>query len=687
MFKVVIPFYEGQTHINRLVSSIPTTIPIIIVDDVSSQPLINKFTKNVTVFRLEEKGYFAGAVNKGIELAGDSHVVVLNQDTYFEDDRWITFINKHQDKYAMIGERIKGVREDFPHGYIHGTFMFMNRQAIQQVGTLNQQVYPLWGNTAEWQLRVCRKGWQVLPLTDIPGFVHKRQANEKYGSSIKKLLQSEPKMQKNLIKTPPEISVIIPVHGEKYAKFLPDTIASLIGGMSYIGEQPGQTFQSFEVIIVEDSPLPETTKIIKDLVGDGWLGIRHLQINRRVKDKQGKYIGKPVALNSGIAKARGKYITVLDADDMMAPTRLERLWEAAQGNPGKVICDDSWIVTNGDFLRKIKMLPYDFDNIVYQNSMHIGIFYPKKAWEDAGGYPTSMRYGREDWAFNVGLGLVGWCGYNLREHLYWYRRDSQNRTLENSSQVWRNHFVTSIQQAFPSFYLEGVKPMGCCGKKTVNGAKAANKGQAFAKTGKNSASKFPGSGGMTWLIYNGSMVSDFTVWGTKSGSAYRITPGKPFLAANEDLRSKTANQYGLLEIQKHGRDEYNIFKSPLTVTADADEVKQEPAFSGLDSTSAFGDGERIKIKSTTVEESLEVAKEATKKLEEVQLVQELVTGVESKLEEWHRILKTIGTLDNFLVNGEYNTSLLTALKEIEVANKNRAGALSRLDKALANETD
>ena len=176
-------------------------------------------------------------------------------------------------------------------------------------------------------------------------------------------------------------------------------------------------------------------------------------------------LGTAGALNVGIRQATGAFITFLSADDMMETTRLEKLYQAARANPHKVIYDD--LVTFANGRRKISMpmtQEYDFNQLLYKNMMHAGILYPRKAWEECGGYPEAFRDGREDWAFNVALGKFGYCGVHIKEPLYLYRWENQNRSLRNAGVDWRLTFLNKMQATFPDLY-RGERTSMCCGGK------------------------------------------------------------------------------------------------------------------------------------------------------------------------------------------------------------------------------
>lgn len=499
---VVVPYYQGEATLHKLLSSLPKKLPVIIVDDLSETPLTIERdlydNSEIRVIRLSKKGYFSGAVNAGIK-ACNTDVLVLNQDVWFENTDWTALIDQYRDRFAMIGERVKGLHPTFGSiGYIHGTFMFLRRDTIDAVGLLNEELYPLWGATAEWQLRAARKNFAVMPVDEIAGFHHDRPKSERYGSSIKNLLEKEPHKAQTLVRTPPLLSVIVLCYN--YGHYLEDCLNSLIGGPTVMGEMPGQTLQSFEVIIVNDASTDDSATII-DRLAKTEKGIRayHLLHN----------VGTAQALNYGISKAVGKYITFLSADDMREPDSLEKLVRCCEENPHSFAYDDVWLCYRHQRVKQWEMEEYDFEKLIYQNQIHAGIVYPKSAWEEVGGYPAIMGDGREDWAFNVALGIHGWCGVHVKQYGYLYRREGQNRTETNTKGYFKQYFLDKLKSLFPKIY-EGRRPMACCGK----GSNAARTNLAakssktlLAEGGARMANTSVGSEGMVRLEYIGKKMA------------------------------------------------------------------------------------------------------------------------------------------------------------------------------------
>lgn len=101
----------------------------------------------------------------------------------------------------------------------------------------------------------------------------------------------------------PKISVIIPVYNsEIYIAACLDSVLK-------------QTFDDFEIIVVDDGSSDSTPLILKEYAArDARVIVLH-QMNS----------GKPsIARNTGIIRSTGTYITFLDADDIYEKTKLER---------------------------------------------------------------------------------------------------------------------------------------------------------------------------------------------------------------------------------------------------------------------------------------------------------------------------------------------------------------------------
>ena len=399
---IIVPYYNGGSTIQRLLDTIPSDIPVLIIDDCSDMDQTNVLYQlnkpNVAIVLLKEKGYFTGAVNAGLEaLQGD--VLVLNQDAYFKSNAWMQMLEENRGQYAMIGECINGLHPAWPKGYIQGTFMYLRRDLISAIGLLNAALYPLWGSTCEYQLRAARAGFQVLPMRPVVGLEHDRSG--RFGAAITTMLRREPDKHSLFIRTPPEVSVIVPCYN--HGRYLNDLINSLIGGETSIGFMSPQTLQSFEIVIVDDCSTDKTPLYISQLV-DPLKGIRSVRL--------GKNKGTANAINVGIQASFGRIITVLGADDMRESGSLQRLYEAQLSNPHSFVYDQIAAFADGQMRPDIKVRVRSFSakDLIHKNHVHCGIMFPRVAWHEFRRLPN--HYGRRQ----------GRLGYERQSDVSWLLR-------------------------------------------------------------------------------------------------------------------------------------------------------------------------------------------------------------------------------------------------------------------------
>lgn len=516
---IVVPYRDERAALERLLASLPAGIPAIVVDDASDVPALP--TSHAKVLRRQQRGFFSGAVNVGLQ-ACDTDVLVVNQDTWFEGDAWTNQLRDLRHRYALIGDGVMR-HPAWPNGYVQGTCMFMRRDAIKVVGLLDEVDWPLWGATCEWQLRASRRGYKALPLGNLGWVKHARKGD--YGASITKLLKSQPDKRGLWIRTPPRVSVVTACYN--YGRYLADMVHSLIGGKTSLGEMPAQTYAGFEVIIVDDASTDHSREIAEQLA-DGWTGVRLI-----ARPKRG---GTAAAMNTGIDAAFGRYIMALDADDMLESTAIERCLRVVQADEYVAPYPDQTLFNKGKRGARVKLREYDFDGVLERNAVPAGIMFAKDGWVATGGYPESFDDGRQDWAFAVALGAKGYCPQRLAEPLYLYRREGQNRTLKNTNPQDRDRFTLKMKATFPELYA-GERPMGCCG----GGARRAQ-----AKAGKGGGQPVqtpaPGAEGMVLMEYIGGNLGRTTWYGAETRTRYTCSGSRrKFYADTHDVK-------GLLDI-------------------------------------------------------------------------------------------------------------------------------------------
>ena len=125
----------------------------------------------------------------------------------------------------------------------------------------------------------------------------------------------------------PKVSIILPTYNR--AHIIEKAIQSVLN----------QTYQDFELIIVDDGSTDNTEEIIKKL---------------QEKDKRIRYIkletnkGAAAARNEGIKIAHGKYITFQDSDDEWLPEKLEKQMKIFETTPEDIIVYTGFWRIDGD---------------------------------------------------------------------------------------------------------------------------------------------------------------------------------------------------------------------------------------------------------------------------------------------------------------------------------------------------
>lgn len=111
-----------------------------------------------------------------------------------------------------------------------------------------------------------------------------------------------------------ETSIIIPLYNAE--KYIAETIQSVLN----------QTYQNWELIIIDDGSIDFSSKIVTNFLNDNRISF-HYQKNSGVSS----------ARNNGFTKAYGKYITFLDADDIWLKDNLEEKISYLKNNAVDVV--------------------------------------------------------------------------------------------------------------------------------------------------------------------------------------------------------------------------------------------------------------------------------------------------------------------------------------------------------------
>ncbi len=218
----------------------------------------------------------------------------------------------------------------------------------------------------------------------------------------------------------PRVSVIIPCYNQ--GKYIDEAAESILN----------QTFQDFEIIIIDDGSDDALTKE---------------KLKNYNKSKTAVYFkenaGPSSARNFGIEKAKGEYILPLDADDYFEKSFLEKAVKILDEDEkiGFVKC---YVKNFGEMNNLWKPDGKTLIDFLAANQAVNAVLFRKKIWQEVGGYDETMRNSFEDWDFNIKMLSKGWRVYCIEEPLFFYRRRKYEYSVSERARLSREKVVRHI---------------------------------------------------------------------------------------------------------------------------------------------------------------------------------------------------------------------------------------------------
>jgi glycosyltransferase involved in cell wall biosynthesis len=208
-----------------------------------------------------------------------------------------------------------------------------------------------------------------------------------------------------------KVSVIITCYNQ--GKYLNDTVKSVLQ----------QTYKNIEIIIVNDgSTDPRTLKILSTI---SWINTNLITIENS---------GVSAARNLGIEKSTGDYILILDGDDLIESTYIEKSVIALdQDIETKVVCCRVKFI--GKKRKELHLPEYSIERLLVQNTMIITSMFRKTDFLLTKGFNSNMKEGFEDWDFWISLLKDGGKVHKINELLFFYRIRFNSRTSFISSEI------------------------------------------------------------------------------------------------------------------------------------------------------------------------------------------------------------------------------------------------------------
>ena len=181
----------------------------------------------------------------------------------------------------------------------------------------------------------------------------------------------------------PRFSIIVPLYNKApYVRKALESIAN-------------QTFQDYEVIIVNDGSTDNSLDVVKELFE------RFKILDFRFKILNQENAGVAAARNNGVAKSKGEYLCFLDADDWWEPNFLEEMDRLIKEYP-----DVGLYATNYVYYKpgkthvalKIEREYMNYPEAYLRGEMPVwtgAACMPRKVFDEMGGFPKGIKLGED----------------------------------------------------------------------------------------------------------------------------------------------------------------------------------------------------------------------------------------------------------------------------------------------------
>jgi glycosyltransferase involved in cell wall biosynthesis len=184
----------------------------------------------------------------------------------------------------------------------------------------------------------------------------------------------------------PRVSILITVYNCE--RYILEAVHSALG----------QDFEDIEVIVIDDGSIDGTINALRSVMDE------------RLRIFEPGRIGRSRALNFGIQNALGKYIAILDADDLALPRRVSIQMAFLQANPDVALVGSRYrtcIDGSGKAIRE-DIEPMDYEEIIRkfklrQNALfHSSVMFEKEKINLICGYDVDLEC-LVDWDIYVRL--------------------------------------------------------------------------------------------------------------------------------------------------------------------------------------------------------------------------------------------------------------------------------------------
>lgn len=233
---------------------------------------------------------------------------------------------------------------------------------------------------------------------------------------------------------PPLLSVVVPYY--QLPDFIEETVQSALAS----------TYPNLEIVIVDDGSKDDRSpEVLKKISKDS-----------RVRVLRKENGGVAAARNFGVANARGAYIALLDADDLVLPTYYERCLNILNKykNVGFVGCWNDDFDEKGTIRHWPTFNPEPPMQLIFNTTNCQGIVMFKEAYNIGSGHDSDLNMFLDDWEATISMLAKGVRGVMIPDPLFRYRirggsifRSRANEWEKNYEYIVNKHSSTYAKYA------------------------------------------------------------------------------------------------------------------------------------------------------------------------------------------------------------------------------------------------
>ena len=408
LISVVMPVYDDEQFLNRAIDSILsqtyTNFEFIIIDDGSNtktKNIINSYTdERLRIITHDINEGIVRSLNDGILAAKGKYIARMDADDISRKDRFEkqVYILKKNRGYAVLGSftnivssnqkllftieqptRDEAIKNFMLHDscIAHGSAM-MIREAVVKVGMYSNKKYVMHAEDYDIFVKLAKQ----YKVANYPEYLytrheHRTSISHKFASiQATSTAYIRKKARESIEIKKPAFSVLMPAHNSE--KYIGLAIESVIN----------QSFQDWELIIIDDGSTDDTKEVVK----------QYLKDKRIIYLENPKNLGKAKTRNRLVKESIADIFGELDSDDVLENTALETMYKAHNSHPKYgfiysqfVFCDKNLKKGKLGFCRKPKSGETNLHNV----SATAFRTYKRFAYDKTSGFDVNLN-GAED---------------------------------------------------------------------------------------------------------------------------------------------------------------------------------------------------------------------------------------------------------------------------------------------------